>query len=130
MPSMSAVDPSQDSNRRAADTSAAPFAVDFEGVRETFEDGDGGGGVKGVPSVRSVAGAGMAALAPLVVGAAEASAKGGEFGIIEGRTASFFHPIIMVSCSCCTEPPPPPPPPRLCLRGAESPLGRRWGRSA
>lgn len=103
---MSAVDPSQDANRRAADASAASFAVDFEGVRETFEDGDSSS--KGVLSVRSVAGAGMAALAPLVVGAAEASAKGGEYGIIEGRTASFFHPIIMVSCLCFLSRPAPP----------------------
>lgn len=83
---MSAVNPSTETEHQPA---AAAFEVDFDVVRETFEGSS-------ALSFRSVAGAGAAALAPLVMGAAEASAKGGEFGIIEGRTASFFHPIVMV----------------------------------
>lgn len=86
---MSSVNPSAEPKHQPA----ASFDVDFEGVRATFEDGGSSGGAL---SLRSIAGAGAAALAPLVMGAAEASAKGGEFGIIEGRSASFFHPIIMV----------------------------------
>lgn len=102
-PATTAVVVSADGDAAAA---AAAFAVDFESVREAFDggvvigdelsflpvNGKNGGGL----SARSVAGAGVAALAPLLMGAAEASAKGGEFGIIEGRSASFFHPIIMV----------------------------------
>lgn len=87
---MSAVNPPTETKQQPA----AAFEVDFEGVRDTFQDSGSSGG--GALSMRSVAGAGAAALAPLVMGAAEASAKGGEFGIIEGKTASFFHPIIMV----------------------------------
>lgn len=68
--------------------------MDFEGVEKAF--GRGGAAATAGAGVRVAAGAGAAALAPLVLGAAEASAKGGEFGIIEGRTASFFHPIVMV----------------------------------
>lgn len=99
-PTMSVVGPSADNKQHQA---AEVFEVDFDGVREAFDgsssriaasDGRGAGG--GAVNVRSVAGAGAAALAPLMLGAAEASAKGGEFGIIEGRTASFFHPIVMV----------------------------------
>lgn len=75
---------------------AETFEIDFDAVRDAF-DASGGVGTRAGVSLRSVAGAGAATLAPLVLGAAEASAKGGEFGIIEGRTASFIHPIIMVS---------------------------------
>lgn len=79
-------------HQRGAET----FDVDFDCVREAF--GQRGGGIaRAGAGVRLVAGASAAALAPLVLGAAEASAKGGEFGIVEGRTASFFHPIVMVS---------------------------------
>lgn len=105
---MSAVNPLSDTESHHHQP-AASFEVDFEGVREAFEERGSGSG--GALSMRSVAGAGAAALVPLVMGAAEASAKGGEFGIIEGKTASFFHPIVMVrrgriesSCS----------PPRFC----------------
>lgn len=75
---------------------AETFAIDFDAVRDAF-DASGGVRPRADVSLRSVAGAGAAALVPLVMGAAEASAKGGEYGIIEGRTASFIHPIIMVS---------------------------------
>lgn len=68
-------------------TLASPFAVDFESIRDAFDGGD----------PLRIAGAGAAALAPLVMGVAEASAKGGEYGIVEGKTASFLHPVIMVS---------------------------------
>lgn len=99
---MSVVGPTPDNKQQQA---AEVFEVDFDGVREAFDgssrsssiaasDGRGAGG--GALNLRSVAGAGAAALTPLVLGAAEASAKGGEFGIIEGRSASFFHPIVMV----------------------------------
>eukprot|EP00752_Nemacystus_decipiens_P005700 g5158.t1 len=89
---MSAVTPpSEPKHQLAADA----FEVDFEGVRDTFEDSFSSSSGGGALSMRSIAGAGAAALAPLLMGAAEASAKGGEFGIIEGRTASFFHPIVM-----------------------------------
>lgn len=78
--------------------------VDFDGVRETFATSSCGSGmnegatdrVDRARRVRSAVGAGAAALAPLLTCVAEASAKDGEFGIIEGRTASFIHPIIMV----------------------------------
>ena len=40
-------------------------------------------------------GATAAALLPLVMGVSEASAKGGELGIWEGRTAALVHPVIM-----------------------------------
>ena len=89
---MSAVNPSTEIKHHPA----ADFEVDFEGVRNTFQESSSSSGGGGALNMRSVAGAGAAALVPLVMGAAEASAKGGEFGIIEGRTASFFHPIIMV----------------------------------
>lgn len=92
---MSAVNPPTETQHQHQPP--ATFEVDFDGVREAFEETSvTGGGSGGALSMRSVAGAGAAALAPLVMGAAEASAKGGEFGIIEGRSASFFHPIIMV----------------------------------
>lgn len=95
---MSAVIPPAETKNRQQHQPAAAFEVDFEGVREAFEESSSSSrGGSGALSVRSVAGVGAAALAPLVMGAAEASAKGGEFGIIEGRSASFFHPIIMVS---------------------------------
>ncbi|CAM9555660.1 unnamed protein product [Ectocarpus sp. 13 AM-2016] len=103
-PTMSVVGPSPDNKQQQA---AEVFEVDFDGVREAFDgsgsssssssiaaiDDRGAGG--GALNLRSVAGAGAAALTPLVLGAAEASAKGGEFGIIEGKSASFFHPIVM-----------------------------------
>lgn len=91
---MSAVNPPTEP-KHTYNQPAAAFEVDFDGVRESFEDSSSSASL----GMRSVAGAGAAALAPLVMGAAEASAKGGEFGIIEGRTASFFHPIVMV-CLC------------------------------
>jgi hypothetical protein len=37
----------------------------------------------------------FALLAPLVLGAGEAAAKGGEYGILEGRTFAFIHPTVM-----------------------------------
>ena len=96
-PSTPAVETRQEEQRR----SESFAAVDFDGVRESFdasrrtpddtEPNRSGFGLGGA------AGAGVAALLPLVMGAAEASAKGGQFGIIEGKTASFLHPIIMVS---------------------------------
>lgn len=78
------------------------FALGFEDVREAFEaDSKGRGGDASLVervgvAARSVAGVGAAALAPLVTGVAAASAKGGAYGIYEGKTASFIHPIIMV----------------------------------
>lgn len=96
---MSATNPSG-TQQEAAAAAASPvdtFTVDFDGVRASFdEDSSKNSGAGGVLNARSLAGAGAAALAPLVLGVAEASAKGGEFGIIEGKTASFFHPIVMV----------------------------------
>ncbi|CAB1099446.1 unnamed protein product [Ectocarpus sp. CCAP 1310/34] len=98
-PTMSVVGPSPDNKQQQA---AEVFEVDFDSVREAFDGSsssstaiDGRGARGGALNFRSVAGAGAAALTPLVLGAAEASAKGGEFGIIEGKTASFFHPIVM-----------------------------------
>lgn len=38
---------------------------------------------------------GVAFVAPLVLGASEAMAKGGEYGILEGRSFAFVHPIVM-----------------------------------
>ena len=34
-------------------------------------------------------------LGPLVLGANDAAAKGGEWGVLEGRTFAFIHPIVM-----------------------------------
>ncbi|CAN0368004.1 unnamed protein product, partial [Laminaria digitata] len=87
------VSPASASETQQQQRGAETFDVDFEGVQEAF--GRGGAAARAGAGVRLVAGAGAAALAPLVLGAAEASAKGGEFGIVEGRTASFLHPIIM-----------------------------------
>lgn len=36
-----------------------------------------------------------ALLGPLVLGASDAMAKGGEYGVLEGRTFAFIHPIVM-----------------------------------
>jgi hypothetical protein len=36
-----------------------------------------------------------ALLLPLVLNAGEAAAKGGEYGVLEGRTFAFIHPIVM-----------------------------------
>lgn len=36
-----------------------------------------------------------ALLLPLVLNAGEAAAKGGEYGILEGRSFAFIHPIVM-----------------------------------
>lgn len=104
---MSATDQSSSHHHHRQQAAAADdFAVDFDGVRASFggsdSDGGKGGAAGGVLNARSLAGAGAAALAPLVLGVAEASAKGGEFGIIEGKTASFFHPIVMVRRNLCT----------------------------
>lgn len=86
------------SNGPETTVAAESFAVDFDDVRGSFDVEEEEEEMKGfgMINMRSLAGAGAAALVPLVMGAAEASAKGGEFGIIEGKTASFFHPIVMV----------------------------------
>lgn len=76
------------------------FAVEFSDLRDSFKQQSGEGNNLGPFGLdghaRRTMGAGAAALMPLFVGVATASAKGGAFGIIEGRTASFLHPIIMV----------------------------------
>eukprot|EP00953_Heterococcus_sp_UTEX-ZZ885_P016337 9188-Heterococcus_DN1.PRE.2 len=59
--------------------------VDFESIERTFDQ-----------SHRNRAlGATAAAMLPFLINVGEASAKGGELGIWEGRTAALVHPIIM-----------------------------------
>lgn len=107
---MTVTPPSSPETQLQKSRAAETFSVDFDGIQQAFSSSqDGGVGDGGAfNGVRSMASVGAAALAPLVLGAAEASAKGGEFGIIEGKSASFFHPIIMVSERkrqnkyCCT----------------------------
>jgi hypothetical protein len=36
-----------------------------------------------------------AVLGPLLLGAGSAVAKGGEYGVLEGRTVAMIHPIVM-----------------------------------
>lgn len=38
---------------------------------------------------------GAALLAPLVLFSNEAAAKGGEYGVLEGRSVALVHPIMM-----------------------------------
>ena len=44
---------------------------------------------------RTATAAAIGALTPLLLGVGQASAKGGELGIWEGRSAALVHPIIM-----------------------------------
>ncbi|CAM9604706.1 unnamed protein product [Phaeothamnion confervicola] len=69
----------------------AEFGVVFEDIERSFEASSEG------QRGRRAIGAAGAALLPLFVGVSQAAAKGGEYGIFEGRTASFIHPIIMGS---------------------------------
>lgn len=86
-PSMTVTPPPVETQHKKQQRCAESFAsVDFEGVRESFD----------TTATARMLGASMAAIVPLLSGVAEAGAKGGEFGIIEGKTASFLHPIIMV----------------------------------
>lgn len=92
--------------RRQEDAvSAQDFTIEFGMIRDTFEASaddsvdltEGSGRVASLgKAARSVIGIGAASLTPLVSGVASASAKGGEYGIFEGKTVSFVHPIIMV----------------------------------
>ncbi|CAM9344612.1 unnamed protein product [Chrysoparadoxa australica] len=61
-----------------------PGDVDFESVQATHQWGKGAGAV-------------TAALMPFIMGVGEAAAKGGEHGILEGRTFALVHPILMGS---------------------------------
>ena len=68
-----------------ADLDNAFAKVDFESIEKTFEQSQ----------TNRALGATAAAMLPFLINVGEASAKGGELGIWEGRTAALVHPIIM-----------------------------------
>jgi hypothetical protein len=61
--------------------------IDFESIERTFEQS----------KKNRALGATAAAMLPFLINVGEASAKGGELGIWEGRTAALVHPILMGS---------------------------------
>lgn len=81
-----------------AQSTAEDFAVEFADIHASFEKRSAG--PLSIPlgdrNTRRVVGAGLASVAPFIAGVTSASAKGGAYGIVEGRTASFLHPTIMV----------------------------------
>lgn len=80
-----------------AQSTAEDFAVEFADIHASFEKRSAG--PLSIPlgdrNTRRVVGAGLASVAPFIAGVTSASAKGGAYGIVEGRTASFLHPTIM-----------------------------------